>query len=189
VTESRSFGWWRVTDVVDEAIPKKSDVEVVVEGGALALNGPSGFLVRVPIATTFVRVDGPKKMVVITEVGRIWLDANGASRTDGLSEAMDAERANPTPGDGFLDPVVVVSYPGRTQADAAQIFAKHASELAASGYVPVSQSWAEGRPGIGRAFMMGRRRGPDQTKGLPHGHLRPTGVEGRRPGTGNAVPT
>src|ERR1035437_4301781 len=46
-------------------------------------------------------------------------------------------------------PIVVWSYPGRTQVDAGQVYAKHAVELAAQGYVPIAQSWAEGRPGGG----------------------------------------
>ena len=59
------------------------------------------------------------------------------------------------PAEAQARPVVVWSYPGRTQADAAQLFAEHASELAAGGYAPVSQSWAEGRPGAGRVLALG----------------------------------
>ena len=51
--------------------------------------------------------------------------------------------------------VAVWSYPGRTQADAAEIFAGHAVEMAAQGYSPISQSWAEGRPGVARVLMIG----------------------------------
>ena len=51
--------------------------------------------------------------------------------------------------------VVVWSYPGRTQADAASDFARHASELASEGYSPTAQSWAEGRPGVGRVLALG----------------------------------
>lgn len=52
-------------------------------------------------------------------------------------------------------PVVVWSYPGRTQADAAVLFQDHARGLAVKGYRPVSQSWAEGRPGVGRVLALG----------------------------------
>jgi hypothetical protein len=53
------------------------------------------------------------------------------------------------------EPVVVYSYPGRTQADAAVGFAAHAAQLATLGYRPVAQSWADGRPGIGRVVTLG----------------------------------
>ena len=51
--------------------------------------------------------------------------------------------------------IVVESYPGRTQADAAVVFAKRAEFMAIRGYTPVSQSWSEGRPGVKRVVMLG----------------------------------
>jgi hypothetical protein len=62
------------------------------------------------------------------------------------------------PGDQPTAPLlgpIVWNYPGRTQADAAQRFAEPAQQLAVDGYEPVSQSWAEGRPGVGRFLMPG----------------------------------
>lgn len=53
------------------------------------------------------------------------------------------------------DSVAVVSYPGRTQADAAALFSRHAGEMAQQGYRPVAQSWGEGRPGLGRVLALG----------------------------------
>ena len=53
------------------------------------------------------------------------------------------------------DAVVVRVYPGRTQADAAALFAREARVAAEHGYSPVAQSWADGRPGIGRVMMIG----------------------------------
>ena len=52
-------------------------------------------------------------------------------------------------------PIAVFSYPGRTQADASQVFLTHARELAARGYSPVAQSWGEGRPGAVRYLLLG----------------------------------
>jgi hypothetical protein len=51
--------------------------------------------------------------------------------------------------------ILVRNYKGRTQADAANIFADEARVLATKGYAPISQSWADGRPGIGRVFAIG----------------------------------
>lgn len=65
------------------------------------------------------------------------------------------------------EPIAVYNYPGRTQADAAVLYARHAGLLAGNGYVPVSQSWAEGRPGIGRYLLMGI----DATVIRPKGYL------------------
>ena len=52
-------------------------------------------------------------------------------------------------------PVIVRSYPGRTQADAAVIFAEDAVFMAGHGYRPISQSWADGRPGMARVVTLG----------------------------------
>lgn len=52
-------------------------------------------------------------------------------------------------------PVAIFSYPGRTQVEAGQMFQQHAATLASQGYRPVSQSWAEGRPGVGRVVALG----------------------------------
>ncbi len=51
--------------------------------------------------------------------------------------------------------VLVRTYPGRTQADAAEAYRAEATRLAAVGYVVASQSWAEGRPGVGRVVAIG----------------------------------
>jgi hypothetical protein len=65
-------------------------------------------------------------------------------------------RQQPEPEDDEpTGPVVVINYPGRTQADAASHYAAHASKMAALGYRPVAQSWAEGRPGVGRVLAIG----------------------------------
>jgi hypothetical protein len=50
--------------------------------------------------------------------------------------------------------VLVWSYPGRTQADAAVLFSAHAQELSRKGYRPTSQSWGEGRPGWARVLLI-----------------------------------
>jgi hypothetical protein len=65
------------------------------------------------------------------------------------SNAIAAEPASNWP------PSLIRSYPGRTQADAAQLFTAEATLLAEAGYQPVSQSWAEGRAGLGRTLAFG----------------------------------
>lgn len=65
----------------------------------------------------------------------------------------------PAPAVGVLDaqrrPVLVRLYPGRTQTDAATLFAEEATYLAQRGYLPVAQSWAVGEPGVGRVLALG----------------------------------
>jgi hypothetical protein len=51
--------------------------------------------------------------------------------------------------------VEVRNYPGRTQAEAAQLFRRDAAFLASRNYRPTGQSWAEGRPGSGRVLTLG----------------------------------
>ena len=52
-------------------------------------------------------------------------------------------------------PVQVRTYKGKRQSDAAEAFQKDAIVMAAAGYVPVSQSWAEGRSGCVRMIALG----------------------------------
>lgn len=61
------------------------------------------------------------------------------------------------PMQDFLDGALVVVrvYPGRTQADAAGAFQVEAVKVAELGYMPVAQSWADGRPGLGRVLALG----------------------------------
>jgi Short C-terminal domain len=69
----------------------------------------------------------------------------------------------PQCGDQFADETtgdaspqtLVRTYKGRTQSDAAVLFSQEAPLLAAKGYKPISQSWADGRPGMGRVLMLG----------------------------------
>lgn len=51
--------------------------------------------------------------------------------------------------------VLVRTYKGRTQADAASLFASEAAVLARKGFRPTSQSWGDGRPGAGRIIALG----------------------------------
>lgn len=52
-------------------------------------------------------------------------------------------------------PVVVRVYQGKKQFDAEQAFAADASVLAADGYRPTNQRWADGKPGVGRVLAIG----------------------------------
>ncbi len=51
--------------------------------------------------------------------------------------------------------ILVRNYHGRSQADASVLFSDEAQVLATKGYVPISPSWAEGRPGLGRVLAIG----------------------------------
>jgi Uncharacterised protein family UPF0547 len=51
--------------------------------------------------------------------------------------------------------VVVRNYPGRSQSEAANTFAQEAQVASRYGYLPVSQSWGEGRAGIKRVALIG----------------------------------
>jgi hypothetical protein len=53
------------------------------------------------------------------------------------------------------DPVVVKTYTAKNQAEAAKLFAEDAVQMGREGYEPISQSWADGKPGIGRVLMLG----------------------------------
>lgn len=75
------------------------------------------------------------------------------------ASAFLARADNPGLSPSALEPpsaeIEVLSYPGRTQADAAAIFQEDAQRMASYGYTPVSQSWADGRPGRARVIAIG----------------------------------
>jgi RNA polymerase subunit RPABC4/transcription elongation factor Spt4 len=56
---------------------------------------------------------------------------------------------------GYWPPTPIRTYPGRTQFDAGALFGREAELLGQAGYQPVAQSWADGRPGIGRVLAIG----------------------------------
>ena len=88
-------------------------------------------------------------------------DPSGRSvRRIALTSILEwAQASPPRPNVGTLDPercpVIVRLYPGRTQTDAAGLYAEEAIYLALHGYVPVAQSWATGEPGVGRVLALG----------------------------------
>jgi hypothetical protein len=55
--------------------------------------------------------------------------------------------------DQIQGPIVVRTYRAKSQAQAAQQFQADAGQMAAAGYYPVSQSWAQGQWGCG-AFLL-----------------------------------
>lgn len=74
---------------------------------------------------------------------------------DGSSPNMATRASADAPGSEPLQPVVVVTYSGRSQEDAAAKFAQDAAMMAEDGYAPVSQSWADGRSGCLRFILLG----------------------------------
>jgi predicted NAD-dependent protein-ADP-ribosyltransferase YbiA (DUF1768 family) len=54
-----------------------------------------------------------------------------------------------------VDPIVVRTYEGKGQADAAKKFAADAKVMGAQGYRVISQSWDEGKRGVVGAAMFG----------------------------------
>ena len=162
MADQTSYGWWQVMDTAGGSIPKKAQVEIVLGDTELSLRrSDRGETVSAPYPAAFARESGPRKVVIYLGKDRYWLEATGPSSSEGLAAALDSRRQG-TLGDNEppeKEAVVVFSYPGRTQADAAALFSKHARDLARDGYVPVSQSWAEGRPGVGRVLMIGEAAG------------------------------
>jgi hypothetical protein len=88
-------------------------------------------------------------------------DPSGRStRRIALSGILEwTQDSPPAPNVGTLDPerrpVIVRLYPGRTQTDAASLYAEEAIYLALHGYLPIAQSWATGEPGVGRVLALG----------------------------------
>lgn len=164
------LGEWRLTRSAAPGLPKGLDfvlqftdlaVVVAVDGDELASADIGG--------TTFENWGGPNGMLNLA--GRqLEIEAIGKVTPRDLQEALfTRKREGPLSSDVLNasgSPAVVVwSYPGRTQADAGQVFARHAQELAGHGYIPVAQSWADGRPGWGRVFMIGVFAGSIRPKG------------------------
>jgi hypothetical protein len=54
-----------------------------------------------------------------------------------------------------MESVIVRTYKGKGQSDAAKAYAKDAAALAGQGYVPVSQSWAQAKRGCLMTLLLG----------------------------------
>jgi hypothetical protein len=90
--DERSFGRWRVADVTGFDMPKRVVVELVLVGDGLLLRREDGHSDLFPYPEVFARADDSTKTVLITEHGRVWLQAQGAARNDDLKEELAARR-------------------------------------------------------------------------------------------------
>ncbi len=113
-----------------------------------------------PAESTAISVSG--RVIDVDESAvELAMDLAGRSvRRIALSSIRSWAQASPPPPNvGILDPgrrpVIVRLYPGRTQTDAAGLYAEEAIYLARHGYMPVAQSWATGQPGLGRILALG----------------------------------
>jgi energy-converting hydrogenase Eha subunit B len=92
VDDKRSFGRWRVTDVTGFEMSKKVEAELVLEADGLVLRRDDGHRDLFPYPEVFARTDDSTKTVLITATGRVWLQARGAARNDGLQEELTVRR-------------------------------------------------------------------------------------------------
>jgi|SRR5579862_6541702 len=156
-----SFGPWKFGHVPGTRFKKigvevrltPTDFVVLVPGGQVLGSWPVDYIALGVVGET----SGYLK------IGReeIWITSTGRIQSQDLRNAID-ERKNAGPS----ATVLVWSYPGKSMADAAALYAKHAPELATKGYSAVAQSWAEGRPGVGRVLTMGLMAFVDRPAGF-----------------------
>ena len=150
-----SLGRWKVTDSLGGEVPKKAIVELIGEPDALAIHLADSTIIRAGYAKAWhVDITGARAAAIHTERGVVWFEQVGSITPADLKKELAARRPPPAP-EPEPGPIAVFSYPGRTQADAAKLFASHAQEMADKGYRPISQSWGEGRPGAGRIWALG----------------------------------
>jgi hypothetical protein len=164
------FGRWAVNGSQMLAVERGSEILLSASAATLDVDDPDGkALGHIDLGVLVGEFfdDGSVELSIHDTVVLELRPVSGPTEELGLffSEDPDsvsswtAERPRPpakrTVDDRFYDPIVVISYPGRTQADAAALFAKHANKLVGWGYRPISQSWGEGRPGVGRVVTLG----------------------------------
>ena len=88
--------------------------------------------------------------------GAIEATWNRVNESDPNSAPRPQPGWNPQPGliqGPIQGQIVVRSYKAKSQAEAAGVFQADAARMAASGYYPISQSWAQGSWGCG-AFLI-----------------------------------
>ena len=164
---------------VDESnlpeVPKGVTVELALEEDFAALYRPNAEPVHLPYTDAAFFQTGRDRGSLHFEKGvKLKVRASTAAPDGvaadmkGLSRALSRRRygiAEETASnivtsanwkdETYTEAILVFSYPGRTQADAATLFARHSQSLWTQGYRPISQSWGEGRPGAGRVLMLG----------------------------------
>lgn len=163
-------GVWRVRKTDRSDLKPGNSIEITFAPAGLEVHSDHGRVaLAIPYANAHWEIWGKASALLELQGTKLELEQLSdtpprtvAERLVTWRESGHRQEHDPLAGS---PPVVVFSYPGRTQADAAQSFATHAATLAGKGYKPVAQSWAEGRPGIGRVLMLGEAAGMLRPKG------------------------
>jgi hypothetical protein len=154
---SQAGGVWRVKKSKIPELSTGQYVELQFTPAGLRMSGAG----RVAVTVRYGDVEwvpGRTLGTLYLPDGTLEVEQAGQETPSDLQELLAKWRRAPTV-DPLADPatrpaVLVWSYPGRTQADAAVLFARHAQELATKGYRPTGQSWGEGRPGWARVLLI-----------------------------------
>lgn len=148
-------GSWRIKKSQRPDLPNGGYLELEFTAAGLGVFSAGG-RVNIMFAYNSVRWENWGGKLAMLEVDGTPLELEASSNTSPATVLTTLLRWR----DGFVEDeataaIAVWSYPGRTQADAGIAFATHAQTLAAKGYRPIAQSWAEGRPGLGRILTLG----------------------------------
>jgi hypothetical protein len=128
--EELTSGTWALERGSLPGLPQGTELRIELSDKSLEVYGPNGRAIQMVLSDTSIE----------REVGGI--------RVRNRPDAVDLVLSSRTVREAQLPVVIVWSYPGRTQVEAGQLYASHAVQLDAKGYIPIAQSWGEGRPGL-----------------------------------------
>jgi hypothetical protein len=156
----QSFGRWKVTDVIGDAVPRKAVVEIRAGDAALTLVQADGSTLGAwPVGRTRFERYGSHNGYLDLAGQSAWITSVDKRPADELA-AFLRERWTPLPpaastAPGENGPTLTRSYLARTPADASRAFTSDADGLLARGYRPASQFWADPDRSTATAIRVG----------------------------------
>jgi hypothetical protein len=144
----QSLGWWKVTDVLGDPVPRKAVVEIRAGDTALGMTAEDGAILGTwPVNHLRFEPYGRHDGFLGLAGPAAWITSVDRRPADELA-AFLRERWTPppptAPAQAVEDgPTITRSYPAEGPADASRAFIEDAERLSARGYRPASQFWAD----------------------------------------------
>jgi hypothetical protein len=143
---AQSFGWWKVTDVLGDPVPRKSVVELRADDVALAMATENGAVLGSwPVNQLRFDPYGRHNGFLDLAGQAAWITSVDRRPADELAAFLRERWTPPTAPTQAVDdgPTITRSYPAEGPADASRAFIEDAERLSAGGYRPASQLWAD----------------------------------------------
>ena len=155
----QSFGRWKVTETLGASVPKKAVVKIQADDVALAMTAEDGKILGTwPVGRLRFDPYGRHNGCLDLAGQAAWItsvDERPASELAAFLRERWTPQPPPSPDASGDGPTIARSYAARTPAEASRAFTEEAERLAARGYRPALQFWADPDRSAGTAIRVG----------------------------------